>query len=261
MPKWDYRKIEYDAIDKERIAPNDFLFKVVAIASFIEITSDLYERNLVEFYAGDEAIVGWLESTWEPEEIQHGKALRRYVETVWPEFDWQSAYAGFREEYGALCTLDEFQPTRAKEMLARMVVETGTSTLYRAMHAYAESIDEPILAEIAHNIHKDEVYHYEQFDKGFEKYNREEKLSRAEITKVIYARLKMANDEDIAIAHKYIAPDEDFEAFRLKTREFAKKFYPYKMAVKMLMHPLHLHRHIENATASSVQKALQILGI
>ena len=261
MARWNYQEIAYDAIDKERLRDNDFLFKVVAIASFIEITSDLYEKNLVEFYAGDEEIVGWLESTWEPEELQHGKALRRYVQTVWPDFDWDKAYKGFRNEYSAYCTLDEFQPSRAREMLARMVVETGTSTLYRAMTDYAKSIDEPILAEIAHNIHKDEVYHYEEFDKGFEKYNKEEHLGRTEITKVIYARLKMASDEDVFIAHKYIAPGEDFDAFKAKTKEFAKQFYPYKMAVKMLMHPLHLHKHIENATASTIQGALKLLGI
>jgi len=261
MARWDYEKIDYATIDVARIKKNDFLFKVVAIASFIEITSDLYEKNLAEFYADDESIVSWLKSTWEPEEIQHGKALRKYVRTVWPDFDWDSAYEGFRREYGELCTLDEFQPTKAREMLARMVVETGTSTLYRAMTDYAKSIDEPILAEIAHHIYKDEVYHYEQFDKGFEKYNQEEKLGRTEITKVIYSRLKMASDEDIFIAHKYIAPGEDFDAFKARTKTFAKEFYPYKMAVKMLMHPLHLHRHVENATASTVQGALRLLGI
>ena len=261
MARWNYETIDYDAVDRERFKENRVLFKITAIASFIEITSDLYEKNLVEFYEGDDEIVGWLENVWEPEEIQHGKALRKYVETIWPEFDWQAAYDGFREEYGKLCTLDEFQPTRAKEMLARMVVETGTSSLYRAVESYAKEIGEPVLAEIAHNIYRDEVYHYEQFDEGFKKYNRTEKLSRSDIVKVIYARLREAKDEDIGIAHKYIVPGEDFEVFRQEIRALAKKHYPYKMAVKMLMHPLNLHRHLESATASTVQGALKILGI
>ncbi len=261
MAQWNYQEIAYERIDKDSLKSNDFLFKVVTIASFIEITSDLYEKNLIEFYRGDDDIVGWLEETWEPEELQHGKALRKYVQTVWPEFDWERAYEDFRKEYSTYCTIDEFQPSRAREMLARMVVETGTSTLYRAMKDYAESINEPILAQIAHNIHKDEVYHYEMFEKGFEKYNKKEHLGRADISKVIYERLKMASDEDVFIAHKYIAPKEDFDIFKAKTKEFAKRFYPYKMAVKMLMHPLHLNRHIQNATASTIQGALKLLGI
>ncbi len=261
MAKWNYKDIDYTKIDKTKIRENSFLFKIVAIASFIEITSDLYENNLVEFYKGDEEIVSWLEKTWEEEELQHGKALREYVLSIWSDFDWDKAYKGFRKEYGALCTIDEFQPSRTKEMLARMVVETGTSTLYRALSEYAKSIDEPILAQITHYIHKDEVYHYEKFDKGFEKYNKEEKLGRTEIIKVIYSRLKMASDEDIFIAHKYIAPNENLEDFKAQTKYFAKSFYPYKMAVKMLMHPLHLNRHVESATASTIQGALKLLGI
>ncbi len=261
MARWNYKEIDYKSIDVDRLKDNDFLFKIVTIASFIEITSDLYENNLVEFYKGDEEIVSWLEKTWEKEEIQHGKALREYVLNVWSDFDWDSAYNGFRKEYGALCTIDEFQPSRAKEMLARMVVETGTSTLYRALSEYAKSIEEPILAQIAHYIHKDEVYHYEEFDKGFKKYNKIENLGRTDITKIIYQRLKMANDEDIFIAYKYIASNENLEDFKAQTKYFAKTFYPYKMAVKMLMHPLNLHRHIESATASTLQGALKILGI
>ncbi|WP_353662838.1 ferritin-like domain-containing protein [Hydrogenimonas sp. SS33] len=261
MARWNYKTIAYDTIDREKIANNDFLFKVITIASFIEITSDLYEKNLVTFYEGDEQIVPWLREVWEPEEIQHGKSLKKYVETVWPEFDWQSAYDGFREEYGKYCTIDEFQPTRAREMLARMVVETGTSTFYKGVEKYAEALGEPILAQIAHNISKDEVYHYDRFDEGFEKYNRREHLGRTDITKVIYARLKEASDEDIFIAHKYIVPGENFEDFKAQTKAFAKQYYPYKMAVKMLMYPLHLNKHVENATASTIQGALKVLGI
>ena len=261
MARWNYETIDYGSIERERLKDENFLFKIIAVASFIEITSDIYERNLVTFYEGDETVTSWLARTWEPEELQHGKALRRYVETVWPDFDWQKAYDGFRREYGALCTLDEFQPTRAGEMLARMVVETGTSTFYRALTALAEDLDEPILAQIAHNIQKDEIYHYEMFDKGFESYNETEHLGRSEITKIIYTRLKEANDEDIAIAFKYIAPEEDFESFRREVRHFAKRYYPYKMAVKMLMHPLKLNRHIQSATASTIQGALKVLGI
>ena len=261
MASWDYNKIDYDTIEIKNISENRILFKLITIASFIEITSDLYEKNLVEFYSGDESLVNWLANTWEPEEIQHGKALKKYVQTVWPTFDWEDAYRNFRDEYGALCTIDEFQPTRAKEMLARMVVETGTSTFYKALNRYAKELNEPILAEIASNISKDEVYHYDMFEEGFKKYNEEEKLSRGDITKIIYARLKEANDEDVSIAFKHISPNDSFDEFKKEIKHFAKIYYPYSMSVKMLMRPLRLNKYIENATASTIEKALKVLGI
>ncbi len=261
MPSWDYKKIDYNAIDNEKVSENKVLFQLITIASFIEITSDLYEKNLVEFYKGDTDIVTWLENTWEPEEVQHGKALKKYIQTVWPNFDWEEAYKKFRDEYGALCTIDEFQPTRAKEMLARMVVETGTSTFYKAVNRYATELDEPILAGIATNISKDEIYHYDIFEEGFKKYNEEEKLSRTDITKIIYARLKEANDEDVSIAFKHINSNASFDEFKKEIKHFAKIYYPYNMSVKMLMRPLRLNKYVENATASTIEKALKVLGI
>ena len=108
MAKWNYRDIDYSAINSESIREDRFLFTIVSIASFIEITSDLYEKNLAEYYDGDAEITKWLADTWEPEEVQHGQALREYVRHAWPDFDWDRSYEGFREEYGALCTVEQF---------------------------------------------------------------------------------------------------------------------------------------------------------
>ena len=261
MARWDYNQIDYDAIDVARVQKNDDLFNLVTIASFIEITSDLYEKNLVAFYEGDDGLTAWLSDVWEPEEVQHGRALRRYVATVWPAFDWESAYAGFRKEYGAMCTLDAFQPTRAREMVARMVVETGTSTFYRALHAYAEALEEPLLAQIASNISKDEVHHFEQFEAGFKRYNETERLTRADITKIILTRLREASDEDVRIALRHIRPGDSFGAMQRWMKEYAKEYYPYTMAVKMLMRPLQLNPLVERAAAASLRGGLKVFGI
>jgi len=261
MAKWDYRQIDYGAVDAERIRGNDELFNFVAIASFIEITSDIYEKNLVSYYEGDEELTGWLSEVWEPEELQHGQALRHYIATVWPDFDWEAAYRGFREEYGAMCKIDAFQPTRGTEMLARMVVETGTSTFYKALRAFAESLDEPVLAKIAENISKDEVYHFEHFESGFRKYNETEKLSRFDISRIIGTRLREASDEDIKVAFSHIRPGVPLETLKLSMKKFAKKHYPYTMAVRMLMRPLRLNPLVESATAATLRGALKVLGI
>lgn len=259
--KWNYTHIDYNAVECDRIRGNDALFRLVAIASFIEITSDLYEKNLAEFYGDNEALRFWLADTWEPEEIQHGRALRRYIAAVWPEFDWETAYDGFRKEYGAMCTVGALESTQAGEMVARMVVETGTSTFYKALQAYAEALEEPVLAQIAANISKDEIYHFEHFEAAFLHYNETQKLSRTEITRIIVGRLREASDEDIRTALKHIQPGDAFETLHAWMKGYAKKYYPYSMAVKMLMRPLQLNPLVEKALAVSLRSSLKVFGI
>lgn len=91
---WTIDDIDLSRIDRERVRQDEDLFYLVACASFVESGSDLYTHNLVEFYKGDAEVETWLREQWEPEELQHGAALRAYVEHVWPEFDWPRAYQG-----------------------------------------------------------------------------------------------------------------------------------------------------------------------
>lgn len=261
MAFWNYQNIDYGAIEQERVAEDDHLFVLLTIASFIEITSDIYVGNLSSYFDDSPETVTWLDRVWEPEELQHGEALKKYIHTAWPDFDWEAAYEGFREEYGAICNLEVLQPTRAREMLARMIVETGTSTLYKAFLSYAEGIDEPVLAKIVSNISKDEVHHFARFEEGFEYYNREEKLSRTEIVKIMISRLGTASDEDIRIAYKHIRPGADFEELRRSMKQFGKAHYPQDMAVKMMLRPLRLNKAVESVTAVTLRQGLRVFGI
>jgi len=260
--KWNYEiDIKFNEINVESVKDNKYLFKNLVIASFIEITSDVYDMNLSKFYEGDEETVSWLNNTWEPEEIQHGASLKKYINTVWPEFDWNKHYEVFKTNYLPFCKVEYLEPTRAKEMIARMVVETGTSTLYKAIANYAKDLNEPILVDLALKISKDEVYHFEMFEKVFKKYKDEEKLSRADIVKILYDRLKEINNEDVKIAFDALDDKNGYDKFMEETKVIAKKYYPYKMATKMFMRPLGLHSMVENAIVSTVSPAFRILGI
>jgi hypothetical protein len=90
---WTLDSLPWGEVRRELVADNEELFYMVVSASFIETTSDLYTRNLVQHFAGNEEVSGWLEAGWEPEELQHGRALREYVKHAWPEFDWETQYA------------------------------------------------------------------------------------------------------------------------------------------------------------------------
>src|ERR1700688_1814857 len=92
---WTISEIPFRDVDRDQVHDNRQLFYSVAAASFVEITADLYTADLVKFYRGDDEVTGWLSGQWEPEELQHGATLKRYVETAWPEFDWNDTYRGF----------------------------------------------------------------------------------------------------------------------------------------------------------------------
>ena len=270
MKKWDYKTdINYDAIDTAKVKKNHFLFYLLTIASYIEITSETYAKNLSEYYSDNPEALQWLNNTWEAEEVQHGKSLKKYVAHVWPDYPWEKGYARFLELYLPLCEVGAFQPTKASEMIARMIVETGTSTAYRSFEGYAKDLDEPVLAGLCHRIYRDEVNHYSYFDHFFSYYNKEEQLGRKDIFKVIASRLKDASDEDVELAYQSIYETENktpfeyayYEKFKKDLNQLAKNYYPYSMAIKMMMKPLDLNKTIEAATVPMIRGAMKVLGI
>ena len=92
---WSLDDLDFSVIEPERVRDDDAMFLLVCSASFVESGSDTYTGNLLERFSHDDEVATWLREHWEPEELQHGRALRAYVQHVWPEFDWHAAYAYF----------------------------------------------------------------------------------------------------------------------------------------------------------------------
>src|ERR1700735_505246 len=84
QPRWSLDSIDWPELRHEAVVDSEMTFYLVAAASFIEATTDLYTRNLIDYFADDDEITEWLAVHWLPEELQHGRALRRYVELAWP---------------------------------------------------------------------------------------------------------------------------------------------------------------------------------
>jgi rubrerythrin len=243
---WSLDDIPYERIDRSVVADDELLFNLLASASFIEITSETYTSNLVAFCAGDDEVVAWLQQGWQHEEVQHGAALRRYVETVWPGFDWEGAYRSFLVEYLRVCSVDLLAPSRSLEMVARCVVETGTSSFYRML---ADAAPEPVLRHLAALISRDEVDHYKHFYRFFRLYAERERPGRAAVLKTLLKRTGAVDAEDASIAFKHVrlasrpdSPnrDEDYTAFRRAMLPMARRHYRFDLAVKMLLKPLGL---------------------
>ena len=92
---WRTENIDFTAVNENMQVTDPVMLWLATAASFIESASDIYTENLVEYFSADAEISSWLASQWEPEELQHGKTLRTYVEAAWPEFDWEAALRVF----------------------------------------------------------------------------------------------------------------------------------------------------------------------
>ncbi|NDZ16538.1 ferritin [Variovorax sp. WS11] len=243
---WVIDDLDFSRISLDAVRPDETHFYLACSASFIESGSDLYTSNLIDFFEGDDEVITWLREHWEPEELQHGKALRAYVAHVWPEFDWEPAYRSFLEEYTTYCKVELLAPSRGLEMSARCVVETGTATYYRAL---ARSTSEPVFIDLATRIANDEISHYKHFYRFFRRYREEEGLGRLRVLGTLARRtweLK-SEDADCAIRHiaKTRAPERAEDARYLRemgsrmSRTVSRNLSP-GATLKMLMRPLEL---------------------
>lgn len=253
---WSLDDIPFASIDRDRVRTDESLFLLLASASFVEITSDLYTENLLRFFHDDREITAWLEAGWRNEELQHGAALRRYVAAVWPEFHWERAYREFFAEYSRLCRVEDLEATRTLEMAARCLVETGTATLYGMVHRWSR---EPVLAQLTACICRDEVRHYKHFYRYFLAYRSQEEPGSLHVLQTLCKRAARIGEEDAHCAIKHVYQERhpgrtfrerDYRRFRKHWVALARLYYPYSMAVKMFLKPLGLNRWVQRAAVS-----------
>ena len=184
---------------------------------------------------------------------------------MWPEFDWECAYRGFFEEYGSACTMESLAENRALEMVARCVVETGTSSFYRTL---SEAAREPVLKLITANISSDEVRHYKHFYRYFLDYKDRERPGRVAILRQLWKRSTDVKAEDAYIAFKHVFlvrnpgeafTEEAYDEFRASFRRIGRTAFPYEMAVKMILKPLDLSPPLGRVVQPAVETTARFL--
>ncbi len=267
---WRIEDIDFSAANTRISVEDPVMLWLAAASSFIESASDIYTVNLVEYFDDDEEISGWLASHWESEELQHGRALRAYVEAAWPEFDWEAAFKAFLVDYSKLCSVEVLGPTHTLELASRCVIETGTSTLYRAIR---DATQDPALRQVADHIQRDEVRHYKYFYNFFRRYNAKGGTSRWAIAKILLARVQEIRDSDTICALSHIRdgcidrtgdavrhvggqhglPDA-VEMHKLITARL-RHHYPLNAAAKMLLAPLALPAPARNLASGVINAA------
>jgi len=253
---WHWADLDWQSLDPPGACRHDdLLVAMIAAASFTESATAVYTRNLIEHFGDQDEVRVWLDEHWRDEELQHGAALREFTCRAWPDFDWPAAYADFHADYTRRCTVEDLHPDPTLELVARCVVETGTSTLYRALRELALERGEPLLADLAGRIMSDEVRHFRYFHRFFQQRLLREPRSRLACARVIVARALEVRDDDAACALRHVhahhfasrADDAGFDMLRASIAAMLRRRFAYDMALRMSLKPLALPARVSAA--------------
>jgi rubrerythrin len=194
---WSLDDIPWSRFDAAKVSPD--LVAVIKTAAMVERNGADYGRYLNSVFGDDPAFQA-VATAWAKEEEQHGLALGRWAALADPAFDMEASFARFTEMYKIQIDASaSIRGSRAGELCARCVVETGTSSFYSAIR---DAVDEPVLKQICKNIAADEFRHYQLFYRHMERYLAAERGASAwERFKVAFTRFREADDDEIASAY------------------------------------------------------------
>lgn len=198
---WALDDIAWHRFRPEAVDPD--LLRLAKAASLVEAGGAAYADHLCRLFADDP---DFQENArrWGAEEIRHGEVLARWAALADPGFDFAAAFARFRAGF----RIDFAHGTSrrgslAGEMIARCVVETGTSTYYAAL---CEAAREPVLKEICRRIAADEVRHFKLFSRTLERCLARAPIGRLRRLSIALGRIAETRDDELACA--YFAANE-----------------------------------------------------
>ena len=232
MGSWTLDDIPWRSFDAAQLDPA--IVAIVKAACLVEYNGAAYAHHLCRVFADDPA---FQESArrWGAEEVQHGAALSRWVALADPSFDFAAAFTRFQEGYRI-----DFDSTRSRrgsragEMIARCIVETGTSSYYTALR---EAAREPVLKEICRRIAADELRHYKLFYDNLRRCLERERIGLWRRLRVAAGRIAESQDDELAYA--YYAANEGPLPYRRRrySRAYARRAYA-------LYRPHHVERGV-----------------
>ncbi|HKX11245.1 MAG TPA: ferritin-like domain-containing protein [Stellaceae bacterium] len=220
MGGWTLDDIPWERLDRAKVDPE--VLRIVKAASLVEQNGGDYAHYLCNVFHDDPAFQT-VARAWGGEEIQHGEALGRWAELADPTFNHAGASkrftAGFRVDLDATKSV---RGTRSGELIARCIVETGTSSYYTAL---AEAVEEPVLKAICQRIAADELRHYKLFYTHLKRYLERERLGFWGRLRVAVGRV--AESEDDELAYAYYAANEGAVPYQRKryNNAYARRAY------------------------------------
>jgi hypothetical protein len=220
MARWSLDDIPWDRFDRSKLDPE--IVRIVKAASLVEYNGAAYARHLCRIFDDDQGFRDQARR-WGEEEVQHGKALGRWAELADPDFDFEVAFGRFQAGYQIDFDCDvSRRGSRSGEMMARCIVEVGTSSYYAALH---EAAREPVLREICRHIAVDEIRHYKLFYNNLARCLERERVGF--LTRLRVAAGRIAESEDDELAYAYHAANETAQPYdrQRAARSYAKRAF------------------------------------
>jgi hypothetical protein len=234
MANWTLETISWDRFDGSKVDPE--ILRNIKAAALVERNASDYGIYLGRVFADDPSFMAAVNG-WVVEEIQHGMALGRWAQLADPGWDFDAAFARFRAGYKLpLEATASVRGSQAGEMMARCIVETGTSSYYSALK---DAAAEPVLQQICGKIAADEFRHYKLFYEHLRRCLKRDRLSRWSRLRIGWGRL--AESEDDELAYAYFAANEPVDA--VYDRERSKRAYAQRV------YTLYRQSHVQRAMA------------
>ena len=196
MKRWTLEDIPWESFDPSKVAAD--IVPIVKTASLVEYNAGDYAAYLRNVFADDPAFQE-AAAAWATEEEQHGQALGKWAEIADRGFNFEASFARFIEGYQIpVDATRSVRGTRSGELIARCVVESGTSSLYSALR---DATDEPVLKAICHRIAVDEFRHYRLFYTHLQGYLPAERPGLIRRLLVVCERFLEVGDDELAYAY------------------------------------------------------------
>jgi rubrerythrin len=203
MKHWRIEQVAWDRFDPSKADPE--IVPLVKAAAMVERNGGDYALYLNNVFHDDPAF-SQAADYWAEEEIQHGDALGKWASLADPGWDYAAAFDRYRQGYKINTSADaSIRGSRTGELIARCMVETGTSSYYTAL---AEATEEPVLKQICKLIAADEYRHFKLFYDHMRRYLARENLSFLQRLRIAAGRIGETEDDELAFAYHCSNEDE-----------------------------------------------------
>ena len=195
MKHWQIDEVAWGSFDPAGIDPA--IVPLVKAAAMVERNGTDYAIYLNNVFHEDPDFRQAADN-WAVEEVQHGDALGRWSMLADPSWDYEASFARYKAGYQVPLDVDtSVRGSLTGELIARCMVETGTSSYYTAL---GESTGEPVLKEICRLIAADEYRHFKLFYDHMKRYLAREKISVLKRLRIAAGRITESEDDELAFA-------------------------------------------------------------
>jgi rubrerythrin len=193
---WRLADVAWSSFDPARVDPG--IVPLVKAAAMVEKNGTDYAVYLNRVFHDDPDFQQAADN-WAVEEVQHGDALGTWSRLADPGWDFDHAFARYRAGYTLPLDADaSVRGSRTGELIARCMVETGTSSYYTAL---GEATDEPVLKQVCRLIAADEYRHFKLFYDHMRRYLGRERIGLVQRLRIAAGRITESEDDELAYAY------------------------------------------------------------